>query len=302
MSGIVDIYLNDILVKQLKRFRISSRAIDDIVCDIRIRLNSFIANFNDVDFRNALLVLGSEEAPFYVPRNEEISKMVVVCIRNSLLEGVSSCDYLRYHSSVYLEDKSIKIITSEAINYFSSKDLSVEASRIGLDYDYYKSIFSKYPVAYRALLELSKCSENDREHSYDPVLFENVFELQELNRLIKTERKNINIESGIDAGFNDSLCLFLRDVRDGNSKFLVFDSFKMVTRNFEKLLKILEFTLTHDAVFLTCNYLIGRSYVSRRREIVKASHGSEEFFNKIFSLPDISEKYKNELSELIKNS
>jgi hypothetical protein len=299
MSDIVEVYLNDILVKQLRRFHISNRAIDDIICDIRIRLNSFIANYNDVNFRNALLILGSEEAPFYVPRNEQVAEMVVVCIRNSLLEGVSSSDYLKYNSSVYLQDKSIKIITSEAINYFSSKDLSVEASKIVLSDDYFKTIFSKYPVAYRALLELSLCTEQDREHSYKPFEIEKPFELFELDRMINSERKSVNIESGIDPKFNDSLCLFLNDIRNGNSRVLVFDSFKMVTRNIEKLLKIIEFTLTHGAFFVTCNYLIERSYVSRRKVLIKASHCSDEFFEKIPRLPEISDKYSDMLSEYV---
>lgn len=73
----------------------------------------------------------------------------------------------------------------------------------------------------------------------------------------------------------------------------------MSTRNFEKTLKILEFILTHDAQFITCNYLLSNGYVSRRKNLLKAAHRVDEFFEKIQYLPEISEKYKQSLEKLI---
>ena len=64
------------------------------------------------------------------------------------------------------------------------------------------------------------------------------------------------------------------------------------------MLKILEFILTHDAVFITCNYFIKNDYVSRRKDLSKASHTSEEFFHNIKFIKEISEKYRDLLEKI----
>jgi len=74
----------------------------------------------------------------------------------------------------------------------------------------------------------------------------------------------------------------------------------MCTRNFEKLLKVLEFVLTHDAFFLTNNYFLSNTYVSRRKNLLKASHTTEEAFKKVSSLYEVSNKYKDLLEEISK--
>ena len=74
----------------------------------------------------------------------------------------------------------------------------------------------------------------------------------------------------------------------------------MCTRNFEKLLKVLEFVLTHDAFFLTNNYFLSNTYVSRRKNLLKASHTKEEAFKKVSSLYEVSNKYKDLLEEISK--
>jgi len=97
--------------------------------------------------------------------------------------------------------------------------------------------------------------------------------------------------------FNDSLCQLLKGILDKESHIFVIDSFKMLTRNFEKLMKVLEFVLTHNAIFLTSNYLLSNNYVSRRKDLLRASHNFEEFYDKIKYLPDISGKYNAVLKE-----
>ncbi len=283
----------------MQKFKISNTALYNILDNVKQQLYSMLANWNDLEFRNALLVLGSEEGTFYEPQNELIANMVVVTIRNSLLEGVSSKSYKEYGSSSYLNDLAIKEITSSAIEYFSKIDLEKASQAIRLSYDFYREKASKYPVAMRALIELSKCTDMNREHAYEPILVETPFEIEEINRNIEQTAKNINSESGIAETFNDSLCSFLKGVKDGKSSIFVTDCFKMNTRNFEKTLKILEFILTHDAQFITCNYLLSNGYVSRRKNLLRASHTADQFFNKIQYLPEISERYKQSLEKLI---
>lgn len=298
---VVEFYTWNILKKQLQNFKISNNALYPILDNVKEQLYSMIANWNDLTFRNALLIIGSEEGYFYEPKNELIANMVVVTIRNSLLEGVSSDAYKTYGSLHYLQDFSIKEITSKAIEYFSNIDLVEASHKIQLFHDFYRETAYKYPTAMRALTELSQCTEENKEHEYEPVKVKVPFVLEELNHVTTLKNdKNVNVESGIDATFSASLCHFLKDIQDGNSKVFVTDCFKMTTRNFEKILKILEFILTHNALFVTCNYLLSNGYVARRKTLLKASHTSDQFFQKIKYLPDISEKYKPLLNEISK--
>ena len=109
----------------------------------------------------------------------------------------------------------------------------------------------------KALTELSKCSESNLERDYKK-LETKPFELEELNNVLTDEIKETVYESGIDSTFNDTLCNLLLEIKNNNSKLFFIDSFKMCTRNFEKLLKVLEFVLTHDAFFLTNNYFLSK--------------------------------------------
>ena len=151
----------------------------------------------------------------------------------------------------------------------------------------------------KALTELSKCSESNLERDYKK-LETKPFELEELNNVLTDEIKGTVYESGIDSTFNDTLCNLLLEIKNNNSKLFFIDSFKMCTRNFEKLLKVLEFVLTHDAFFLTNNYFLSNTYVSRRKNLLKASHTTEEAFKKVSSLYEVSNKYKDLLEEISK--
>lgn len=293
----INFYIWNILKKQLQKYKISNEALYNILNNVKMQLYSIIEIWNNIEFRNAILILASEEAKFYEPKNEIIASMVVIAIRNSLLEGVSSVSYKKYGSNTYLENKSIKQITKEAIIYFASHNLDEISKSIKLEYNFYKEVSSRYKVAMKALTELAKCSEDTLEKEYEKVKFDKPFELEELNLVSSDKKTRKNEESGIDATFNDSLCNFLIDIKKKKSKILVTDSFKMTTRNFEKMLKIIEFILTHDAFFATCNYLITNGYVSRRKTIIKAAHTDLEFLEKIKDLKEISNKYKSFLEK-----
>lgn len=298
-KDVINNYVWNILKKQLQKFKISNKALYKIIDNIETQLKSIIYNWNDIEFRDAILIIGSEEGSFYEPRNELIANMVVVAIRNSLLEGVSSKSYKEYGSINYLNDSSVKIITSAAIEYFSKFNLQEVSNNTVIQDDIYRKIVNKYPVAFNALKELSKCTINNLEHEYQKINYVYPYNLMELENYIEKEGTIINTESGIDEKFNNSLLSFLNDIKNNKSKIFVTDSFKMITRNFEKLLKIIEFILTHDGIFITCNYLIANDYVSRRTELLKASHSDKDFFDKIVQLPEVSKKYEEVLKQLL---
>lgn len=300
-DNIVENYTWNILKKQLQKYKVTNNTLYEIINDVKIHLDSIIYHWNDIDFRNAILIIGSEEGNFYEPHDELIGCMVVVAIRNSLIEGIASHDYKKYGIDKILEDSDIKDITSTAIKYFSDVDLSSYAKKLNLEDDFYKNISNKYPIALNALKELAKCNVDDREHKYTKLSFKRVYELEELNSNVSVNYNTINIENGISPCFNDSLCEFLKGIRDGKSRIFLTDSFKMVTRNFEKLMRILEFILTHNGAFVTCNYLISNDYVSRRKELLRAGHKKNDFFEKFDKLNEISEHSDllNNILELI---
>lgn len=270
-NEIIESYTWNILKKQLQKAKISNTALYNIIDNVKEQLYSILYNFKDEEFRNAILIVGSEEGTFYEPKNILVANMVVVAIRNSLLEGVSSKSYKQYGSNTYLSDFSIKEITKSAIEYFSKIDLFELSNLLILDEskDVYRNISNKYPTAMKALIELSKCSESNLEHDYKK-LKTKPFELEELNNVLTDEIKKTVYESGIDSTFNDTLCNLLLEIKNNDSQLFFIDSFKMCTRNYEKLLKILEFVLTHDAYFLTNNYFISNTYVSRRKKAIKS--------------------------------
>ena len=80
---------------------------------------------------------------------------------------------------------------------------------------------------------------------------------------------------------------------------IVIDSFKYLSRNFEKNLKVLEFILTHDTIFLTNNYLIANDYVLRRCNLVCAMHGDGFNLDAIRNIGEVSMKYANNLEILL---
>ena len=295
--NIVEDYTWNILRKQLQKFRIPNNILYKILDNVKEQLLSFISVYDEVEFRNMLLILGSEEGNFYEPKNDLIANMVVVTIRNSLLEEVCSINHSHYGTKICLDGDYVKTITSKAIEFFEQKDLD-ESSKDKVNPSFYKEVASNYPVACRALLELSKCDSLNREHSYEEVKIKEPYYLKELDNVGTVDMNSKNYESGISPEFNDSLCNFLIGIRDKKSKIYMTDSFKMTTRNFEKTLKIIEFVLTHDGIYMTCNYLMTKNYVSRRKEILKASHDFDGMYSKLETLYEISDKYSLELKNI----
>lgn len=54
------------------------------------------------------------------------------------------------------------------------------------------------------------------------------------------------------------------------------DSFKMLTRNAEKLLYILNFVLANDGIFFTSNYYITNGYIEQRPVCLPPTHSSDD--------------------------
>ena len=72
MTDAIDVYLDTILTPQLEHLGVQSfpGAMEAVVRDIRLRLQSVLSRWHDLQTRNTFLLLGREEGAFYEPREE----------------------------------------------------------------------------------------------------------------------------------------------------------------------------------------------------------------------------------------
>lgn len=298
----IDIYLHTILKKQLKKFKISNYGLYSIINNIRIQLNSIIKHWNDSEFIGAIFSTVVEEGHFYEPYvNDKIGNLVVLGIRNSLLEIAASIDYKEYGLKKDLSVEDIKFITSSAIEYFKDVDMDFLSTKINLEDDYYYNTVKKHEIAYFALVELGKCSSDKPEIEFEKISGE-PYILEEIllnTEKVDTKEKIKDVANGISNELATGLIKLLKGILDKEASMIYIDSFKYLSRNFEVNLKVLQFLLTHDAMLLTNNFLIRNGYVSRRKNLIRAGHGNHFNMEAIQSIGDISKKYKKDLEKLL---
>ncbi len=295
----IDFYLYNILKKQLQKFRVSSYGLYSTLKNVNKQLNSIIKHWNDKEFLDIIFLTTMEEGNFYEPMvNKHIGNLIVLGVRNSLLEIIASNDYKSFGLKKNIKDSDIKEITSTAIEYFKNIDLEKLSSKITTEDDYYYDTIQKYKISYQVLSKLSKCSIDQLEIEFPPIKCEPYF----INEIYSSNDKGTTLKvrevmSGISEKIDQSLLSLLKGILEEKASFFYVDSFKYLSRNFDKNLKILEFILTHNGIFLTNNYFISNGYVSRRKELIRANHGDDFNFEAINSIENISEKYKDELKK-----
>lgn len=286
---IIEEYVERILGNRLREFKIKEKFIIEIKQNVREQIYSLIFHWNDIDFRKAILITGIEEAKFYEPDADlDIKSFVVVAIRNSYIEKIFSIDCKSIELDEPIDEKEIKIVTKEAIQYFRNinfEELSNDIEKLDIK-DKYGEIVGKYPMAWRALIELEKCIGKKRiydEISVKERLTLKQFEIEEGIDSENKENKYIETQSGISKKFSKDLLEILEKIIESDRGVIVVDSFKMLTRNFEKLMMIIEILLENNSVFATSNYLITNSYIGKRANIYRAAHTDVEFFEKLKS-------------------
>ena len=89
------------------------------------------------------------------------------------------------------------------------------------------------------------------------------------------------IESGITKELSQELIQILKEIIKNQKGIFYVDCFKMLTRNFEKLLKVIEILLENESYFLTSNYMFGNTYIGKREKIYRAANKTKEMYEKI---------------------
>ena len=290
---IINKYTDTILYNSLSRLDIKDKYIMKITENIKEQIYGLIYHWNDEEFRKGLLVIGEEEGKFYKPEAKlDTKSFVVVTIRNSLLEVPFSVDYYKMELKEIMPENYIRLITSEAIEYFENIDfteLSKKLKKSKID-DKYEKIVQKYPMAWEAIKQLGKCVGKK-------VIYKKVDSKDKMDITNLTNKKLIedNIVSGNDANkvFEDKMSGISEDfsknlinqlnllTKDKGASIFYADCFKMITRNFEKLLKVIDFFINNDKILLTSNYLIKNDYIGKRQELYRASHTNKEFLERL---------------------
>ncbi len=294
----IEYYLNEILYKQLEEFKIKEKYINEIIESVRIRIYSIIKNWNDVKYRKALLLVGEEEGMFYEPNaSKDIKCFVVVSIRNSKIETIGSQNYATMGMEKHIEDFEMKEITKTAIKYFKGQkfeDLNNKLRNQHIE-DFYKKITDRYPIAWNAMLKLSNMKS--KELTFDKI--EDIVNLDIIENGKKSKSSIINekaiVEDGISETYNNDLMQILNLIEQNKLDLFFTDSFKLLTRNFEKLLKTIEFVLQRDKIFVTCNFMLTNGYVAKRTELLKATHTGLDIKNKVKIVKGLPKTYANVL-------
>lgn len=272
---IIEDYLEKILYMRLREIKMPYRFIKQIQEDIKLRMLSCLTYWKDIESRNTILFLSLEEALFYEPSavQKYVREFVVTTVRNSMLEIAASDDYRMLKISEPLSNEQIKQITFEAIQYFNNYDMNILANSI-ISIEDEQNVYSiakkKFPLAWNVLHQIAnldgykmkiekadQCQREDVEFYYEAKL--------------KTVVCN-----GFTLEFDDTLKEIIGGVIADKNNCFYSDCFKMVSRNFEKVLHVLQIILENDKVFCTSNYYISCSYIEKRKKILRAAHNSRD--------------------------
>lgn len=278
-------YLQDVLVPTLDHFRVPAAYTRQIIDTVELQMISFLRHWDDLAFRRTLLLLGSEEGPFYEPAGKvDVKCFVVLTLRNSPIETIQSDNYASAGMQSSLSSQNVKTITSGAIRFFNPLDFSsmcLQAKKCS-GCDYYQEIVERHPVAWAALRALGTTSAKIID--YPKVQYNNPFSIEACNEIQingedESQKERLTkkvIFDGYSAMWDPQLLELLQKLSSSSGNIFVVESLKSATRNFEKLMDILEFLLTHDLKFVSTNFYMENGHVERRVKPLRAGHTSKE--------------------------
>lgn len=281
MNNLINGYIKDVLPSFFARYNIPKNVIEVVTKDIEDRIYSLLIRWNEIEFRRVLLTTGLEEATFYEPNvNLELRCFVVVAIRNSLFENLVSNRKAALALGLKkspIPETDVKTFTQEAIRHFKQTDFDKECNNLIISdsNDLYGDLKEKYPVAWKALSELGKWSNKAQVFEslkYTPL---EIAELRQITTSINLQNKVAvtEIQSGIDEKLEEGLLEVLMRISPELQPVFYTDCFKMLTRNIDKLFKVIEYVLRKKCVFITSNFYNG--YVSKRKALLRPAHYDE---------------------------
>lgn len=233
---------------------------------------SVLINWSNPEFVNTLFLTVSEEAPFYRPESKpETKSFVVLTIRNSPIESLQSNLFHRAGLSKRISDEKLIELTSTAIKFFDKfnlPDLAADEEYNPED-DWYYNLSKEYPISWNALRAVAT---NSQQNSY----FEGfVYSTTPDKLILEKKTRTINkINSSVVDGYvpylDATLIACLNSIIKNKGSFAI-DCFKMLSRNMEKVLYVLEILLQNQCSFVTTNYFINNGYYEKRSPVLRAA-------------------------------
>ena len=299
-------YLNEVLTYQLKEFGVSDVICDRITDNINLQMLFLLEYWNDDKFRNTILNIGLEEGEFYQPKARiEVKCFVVVTIRNSLLETLASDAYKCLSATRALSDDEVKLITSKAIGYYSEIDLKALSKSLNFEKisNIYKKVKETYPVAWKAMEALGntkkKCLRFSKVNADVDKELIHILNQQE-------DSPNTKLNSVVLSGYDENLDeILINKLKQAYSvpDFVFFsNSFKMISRNINKLFRILNFLLQCDAIVVMSNYYITNGYIEIRKPLIKPAHTTAQLYNDLQNIKGLSAKHADVIKHISKES
>lgn len=141
--------------------------------------------------------------------------------------------------------------------------------------NYYLNIMKKYPLAWEVIKKTANLKASELYFQQIEVPNENFIQI---NSTLIAKRGNYDQEA-----------------IEPKSIGLITDSFKFLSRNFEKVLKTIQYLLERNSAFITFNYYLSNGYISTRKKLLKLAHGIAEIPWKYKLTKDISSKHKKGL-------
>ena len=216
-----------------------------------------------------------------------------MCIRDRL-EVAASVNCSQFKMQEPLSDEKIKSITSNAIRYFKQcKFEALQNEAKNLEYiDVYEEAIQKYPLAWSVLKRAAANDTGGIPENVQEVKFEDVREV-----FAESKYKKV-VCDGYTLEFDDYLKEELGNVITGRGEVFYVDCFKGLSRNFEKILHVLQIILQSGKAFVTCNYYISVERIEKRRKILRAFHCEKDMFDNVRNLKGLPPFLKNVLKEL----
>ena len=300
-------YFDNKLAPRLRKYGACDGFIKYTIETIDQQATSLLKNWDDIAFRKTILLLGSEEGPFYEPAGKYDTKcFVVVAIRNSPIEALQSDNYLESGLEKPILDADIKTLTGEAIRFFNALDFNAlcQEAKESTKLDLYRNISAKYPVAWKALQYCANTSAKIIE--YEKASVKMPYELPKCAQNLANNEITDGVVKSVFDGYSPEIDPPLREILQkiltDSIEAFVTDSFKTISRNPKKLVKILEYLLTHNKAFASSNYYLENGHVERRIKPLKAAHTSAEMELNLSQLQGLGPKHSATLKLFVKEN
>ena len=166
-----------------------------------------------------------------------------------------------------LTNEAIKNITSTAVSFFDKFNFEAQCFALPENENIYLTVKNKYQLAWNVLYELANLE--DREKTLI-ISEENSIMGIDKNTYFRREKARAHsvVLDGYTMEFDSMLCLLLQQIEDGEREEFHTPSFKYISRNFEKVLCVIQKILECDGKICTSNYYISRTYIKKNKTLI----------------------------------